>query len=266
MPLDPAQLSPVFRMQPGLRRMDEAEHHLTPLPPDSALALEKLRVLQAGASRHAAPGFDAGPALRAIAQRAALDLPGGLDAATPLELSLVQDLAVLDADSGTIPWMCVCVPSHWAPEDKLGKDFRSLHAPVADNQQLIAAADGLVRLVTGGAGWERHVWTLTPCARFDQHPHRHARTPWPDTGKPATFAAGCWWRTERQTFFPVGQGTRQAVFTIQVDLQPLTYAVATPSQAMALHDALASMSPDVLAYKGLTGAREPLLHWLADRR
>lgn len=246
--------------------MDDAERHLTPLTPGSTLAHEKQLVLQAGASRHAVPRFDAGPALQAITARMALDLPGTADNSAPLELALAQDLAVLDADTGTIPWMCVCVPSHWAPEDKLGLDFRALHAPVADNHQLVAAADGLVRLVTSGAGWERHVWTITPSPRFDQHPRRHARAHWPDAGDPATFASGCWWRTERQTFFPVGQGTRQAIFTIQVELQPLTTAVATASQAGALHETLGSMSPAVLDYKGLTAAREPLLRWLAGRR
>ncbi|MEO7643189.1 MAG: hypothetical protein ABIU07_17350, partial [Ramlibacter sp.] len=67
---------------------------------------------------------------------------------------------------------------------------------------------------------------------------------------------------ERQTFFPVGGGTRQAVFTIRVMLQPLAQAVDRPEKAQRLHDSLASMSEAVLAYKGLEAAREPLLRWL----
>ena len=34
---------------------------------------------------------------------------------------------------------------------------------------------------------------------------------------------------------------------------------------MQLHDALASMSDAVLAYRGLTPARDRLLHWLSAR-
>jgi hypothetical protein len=37
------------------------------------------------------------------------------------------------------------------------------------------------------------------------------------------------------------------------------------ARAQALHDAIATMSPAVLAYRGLTGVREPLLAWLQQR-
>jgi dimethylamine monooxygenase subunit A len=137
-----------------------------------------------------------------------------------------------------------------------------LHAPVADNAVLLAASRQLVALATGGDCWERHVWTISPSGRYDQHPRRHARTPWPDAADPAEFAAGCWLRAERQTFFPVHRGTRQAVFAIHVMLQPLTQAVSTPALARTVHDALASMSQAVLDYKGLSGARPTLLDWL----
>jgi hypothetical protein len=55
------------------------------------------------------------------------------------------------------------------------------------------------------------------------------------------------------------------VFTIRVMLQPLTEAVGTAEDAQRLHEALASMSEAVLAYKNLTPARDRLLAWLAAR-
>ena len=76
------------------------------------------------------------------------------------------------------------------------------------------------------------------------------------------MAAQTWWRTERQTFLPV-PGASQAVFTIQVQVTPLTRAFGQPGQAARVHDALASMSEAVLVYRGLTQARAPLLRWLA---
>jgi hypothetical protein len=85
------------------------------------------------------------------------------------------------------------------------------------------------------------------------------------TSDAGQFAAGCFLRAERQTFFPVGGGSRQAVFTIRVMLQPLADAVATASQAQRMHASLASMSDGVLAYKGLAPARERLLRWLGGR-
>jgi dimethylamine monooxygenase subunit A len=203
------------------------------------------------------PGFDPGPALAAIANRAAAS-----GSCAPIELAFEEDFAVLDGATGTLPWLCVCVPSHWAPEQKLGLDFMALHGPVADNAALLAASQQLVALVTAGECWERFVWTISPSPRHDQHPIRHERTPWPATDDPEEFAARCWLRAERQTFFPVGQGTRQAVFAIRVMLQPLVEAVRQSGEARRLRESLGSMSPAVLDYKNLTLAQGRLMRWL----
>jgi dimethylamine monooxygenase subunit A len=50
---------------------------------------------------------------------------------------------------------------------------------------------------------------------------------------------------------------------IDVQVQPLHCVLAqAPARAMVLHGALASMSPEVLAYRGLQPVREALLEWL----
>lgn len=265
MDFDFSQIPVPFAMRPGLRRLDPTRILPTPSTAGSPLAAEKRTVYQAGQSRHVRPGFDPAPALRAIAERARRGSSSFFSPGDPPELAFEEDFAVLDGADGTLPWLCVCVPSHWAPEDKVGLDFAALHGPVADNAGLVSAAGQLVALVTGGQCWERQVWTITSSGRYDQHPRRHARTAWPANADPEDFATRCWLRAERQAFFPVGQGTRQAVFTIRVMLQPLTEAVTQPQQASRLHGALGSMSPAVLAYKNLTAAREPLLHWLGSR-
>jgi hypothetical protein len=261
MPFSPSRIAVPFRMQPGLQRLGPEARHLTPLAPGSALWQEKKAVVDSGASRLAVPGFDAQPAIAAILAQARAE---GIAAGEPVELAFEEDFALLDGDSSTLPWLGVCVPSHWAPEDKLGRPFAAVHAPVADNQELLAASRQLVQLVTGGEHFERFVWTLTPSGRYDQHPRRHARTPWPQAADPAAFAGQCFLRSERQTFFPV-PGRRQAIFTIRVTLQPLAEAAQSREDAQRLHDALASMSDAVLAYKNLAAARAPLLAWLAGR-
>lgn len=255
-----SRITAPFRMQPGLQRLAADAPHLTPLVPGSALWHEKKQVLAAGTSRLAVPGFDAQPAIDAILAQARAE---GLPAAEPVELAFAQDFAVLEGATGTLPWLCVCVPSHWAPEEKLGLSFAAVHAPVADNQLLLAAGRQLVQLVTSGERFERFVWTVSPSGRHDQHPHRQPRPPWPDTPQPEAFARQCFLRAERQTFFPVPGVDRQAVFTIHVMLQPLHDAVRSRDEAQRLHDALASMSQAVLAYKNLAPARDRLLAWLA---
>jgi hypothetical protein len=258
---DTSRFAVPFRMQPGLQRLAGAARQLTPLPEGSALWREKQRVFAGGHSRLAVPGFDAEPALQAIAAQARAE---GHEFEGPVELAFEEDFAVLDGATSRLPWLCVSVPSHWVPEEKLGLPFAAVHAPVADNAVLLAASRQLVQLVTSGDRFERFVWTVTPSGRYDQHPHRQPRTPWPETSDPAEFAAACFLRHERQTFFPV-PGTQQSVFTIRVMLQPLMEVIATPDAARRLHGSLASMSDAVLAYKSLAPARSRLLAWLAGK-
>lgn len=185
-----------------------------------------------------------------------------------LSLAFAEGFAVVDGATGTLPWLAVALPSMWAPETKIGRSFAEVHAPVADNRLIVGAAPQLVKLVTGQDKWERFVWTLTAHPRLHGHPQRIDPARWPAGLDDDPLAAQTWWRTERQTFIPVagdGDAPRQAVFTILVDVTPLTRAFDQPAQTARVHDALASMSEAVLAYRGLTQARAPLLRWLARR-
>ncbi len=164
MDFDFSQIAVPFAMRPGLRRLDGSARQLTQLDQASRRHAEKLTVSQLGESRHAVPGFDATPALRAIAARAAADGVAFDSEQDAPELAFEEDLAVLDGDTGTLPWLCVCLPSHWAPEDKLGLSFAALHAPVADNAALLAASRP-----AGGAG---HFRLLLGASRLDDQPVR----------------------------------------------------------------------------------------------
>lgn len=175
-------------------------------------------------------------------------------------LAFAEDFAIVDGASGHIPWLAVCLPSHWAPEEKLGRHFTEVHAPVADNTLLLKATEGLLRVVTGPERWERFVWNVSDHPRLHAHPAQVDTQRWQHTP-----VAKAWFRSERQTFIPLrtAAGAPQAVFTIHVQVQPLAAVLHTPARAQALHDALASMSPAVLAYRSLAGVRNELLAWLA---
>jgi hypothetical protein len=189
-------------------------------------------------------------------------LPGPWRLPALLSLAFAEDFAVIDGDSARIPWLAVCLPSNWAPEEKVGRHFAEVHAPVADNHLLVSASDHLARLVTQADRWERFVWTITRHPMLHAHPDRVDATPWSPTATADELAARAFFRTEHQTFIPVA-GLHQAVFTIRVGVAPLAQALADPAQARLVHDALSTMSPAVLAYRGLTEARERLLDWLA---
>jgi hypothetical protein len=304
-----------FRMQPGLRRMAAGAAHLTPVQPGSRHQREKLAVLTAAPALalQAVAGFDAQPALQALAAHAAREHPAHFDwdgerATAPtlgiavhgdaveqiaagrfglgdelprclrglpgagsgwrlaglLSLAFAEDFALVDGQSGTLPWLAVALPSHWAPRDKIGRHFREVHAPVADNALLVRAGDHLMRMVSGPEHWERFVWNVSRHPRLNAHPAHVDPAPWPADAFADADAAGAWWRTEHQTFIPL-PGRDQAVFTIHVETRPLAAAIDSPARAARLHDAIATMSDAVLAYRNLSAVRAALLAWLAAR-
>jgi hypothetical protein len=212
--------------------------------------------VEGGEVRQQAPGrFGLGDEIA----RCLHGLPPAWRLAALLSLAFEEDFALVDARDATIPWFAVTLPSHWAPELKVGRHFAEVHAPVADNALLLRAADSLVQLVCGPEPWERFVWTVTDHPRLHAHPDRVDPSRWRDT--PIERA---WFRSERQTFIPL-PALRQAIFTIHVEVRPLDAVVDAPARAAALLAAIASMSEAVLAYRGLGAVREPLLRWLDGR-
>lgn len=181
-----------------------------------------------------------------------------------LALAFAEDFALIDGRTTTIDWLAVALPSFWAPAEKVGQPFAAVHQPVADNQLVVGAAAHLARLVVGDERWERFVWTVTSHPRLHAHPSRVDPVRWPAAWPAEELGRQAWLRTERQTFIPVA-GRGQAIFTIRVDTWRLAGVAADPGRARALHDAIASMSDAVLAYRSLTDARARLLDWLAAR-
>ena len=307
MPFDFSAVSAPFRMQPGLRRIDNGSAQLTPNRIGAKALREKLAVLSAHRSQAllCEQGFDPMPALRTLCAQAVAEhpiqfdwdgaerfrvrrfdcgvdgsvvsgdgpadiraclesLPADWRLAGLLALAFAEDFAVIDGATARIPWLAVCLPSHWAPEEKVGRHFTEVHAPVADNRLIVGAADHLARLVTGTERWERFVWTITRHPRLHAHPARLDPAPWPADASADAIAAAAFFRTEHQTFVPV-PGAQQAVFTIHVQIAPLAQAIATAEQAVQQRDALASMSPAVLRYRSLEPVRDRLVDWLARR-
>jgi hypothetical protein len=191
-------------------------------------------------------------------------LPADWRQAGLIALAFAEDFAIVDGAKATLPWLAVCLPSHWSPQDKVGRHFSEVHQPVADNALLVKAGEHLMRLVSGEDAWERFVWNITRHPRLHTHPQRTDPAPWPSESGPEALAEQAWFRTERQTFIPVPQH-HQAVFTILVDSRPLKTAIASAEQAHGLADALASMSPAVLRYRSLSDAQGRLVTWLHER-
>lgn len=215
------------------------------------VAVKQARVLDIGAGT-----FGLGDEIG----RCLTGLPPDWRLAGLLALSFAQDLAVVQGDTGRVPWMAVTLPSHWDPAQKVGQHFSRIHEAVADPQLLLAAGERLMKLVCGPESYERFVWNVTGHPRLHAHPGRVDPVRWPQ-GDKTDFARQAWWRTERQTFLPLPE-VGQAVFTIEVQVQPLGEAIVTAVQARALQQSLGSMSEAVLEYRSLKPVKQALLEWL----
>ena len=137
----------------------------------------------------------------------------------------------------------VTFPSGWSPRHRAGASLLELHAPVADGERLRRATPALSEMLLTKGPHVQHVWGLSGTGRLDDDPS--ASVPGPLTGR--------WWlRVERQTTVPLGD---RALFTIRPWLTPLSDL--SPAQRRTLDVALASMSPESRAYKGVPAGGLP---------
>ena len=146
----------------------------------------------------------------------------------------------------------VAFPSGWPPRRRAGATLEQLHAPVADGDRLRRATPGLSEALSTKGPYVQHVWGLDPSGRLDRDPSA------PDAEPPSCPPPWRWWlRVEQQTTLPLGD---RALFLIRPYLTPLPDLA--PEQQAVLADAVASMSAQALAYKGLVDVRDDLLAWL----
>ncbi len=261
-----------FRMQPGLSRREGAGHALLLRDAQApAYAQAKQAVLDRHPQR-ALAGEPDPQVLAAVAEAAARETGQVLaPELRALTLGLQEDMVLLHdesepegAASMRVRALSVCFPSKWRPDDKPGKDFAAIHAPVADNALLLAGARGIVDLAFRQASMLRHVWLLTPDPSLALYPDEPQRVAWEQALQQAASGTGrlldqALFRVERQTTLPL-PALGAGVFFIRVMVCPLTEVLAvSPGRAGELAQALASMSEAVVTYRGMAGVRERLL-------
>jgi len=194
---------------------------------------------------------------------------GALDA---LAMQIQEDIALLAPDAGgrfRLVALHLCLPNHWAAEDKIGGDFAALHEPVPHMDHINRGADTLLGRIAGGAGpYVRFAWGLATDERLNHHPEP------PPSADPGQWYGRCfdparpraWLRVERQvlTGLDPGSGRASVLFTIRTYHYPLVEVAADPARRRALTAALGSMSLPALDYKGLGPDRDALLAWLRE--
>jgi hypothetical protein len=150
----------------------------------------------------------------------------------------------------------VIYPSRWQLAEKLGKNVDQIHNPVPGYQEVLQPA---MSLTFDKLSSDRQVWRLNWA--LHQEPILHQPTAESQTANPADY----WWRTERQTLTKLVDGDH-VLFTIRNRAEPLTQLLAQPANAHAFAQTLQTMTPETIAYKGLTKDHQALVDYLMSRQ
>jgi hypothetical protein len=193
-------------------------------------------------------------------EEVALDRPGG-GYASPLDAlasQVQEDVAVVSTDAAGRNWLSalhLCFPNRWAAEEKIGREFVTIHEPVAGIGAVNARAGELVRMMVAATeGLVRFAWGITFDDRLNQHPESPPAEF--DPRRPTAFV-----RVERQTIWGFPE-VGAALFTIRTYLLNVRDVRQNPEERGQLAAAVRSMPEASLAYKGLAPAKEAMLAWL----
>ena len=85
-----------------------------------------------------------------------------------LGLAIEDDVVIMH--NGKLEACFVAFPSSWNAGDKVGKSLAELHEPIADNEALVRASDGIIRAMCSGQSYERYTWGITSLGGYSNHP------------------------------------------------------------------------------------------------
>lgn len=152
---------------------------------------------------------------------------------------------------------CVCFPSSWSLEEKMGRPLDFIHRVVPGlNEQLGKPIAQFCRRMTPDIAWLRANWGLSRSPELNQHPRR-ALPRLDATVKPDEV----WLRVEHQALVALPR-TGGLLFGMRVIVHSLAEVKRNPAAAHGLHHALQTMPEAMAVYKGIAPARTALLEML----
>lgn len=242
--------------------------YFAPWEPNSDLLAERSQWIDQHPDRHVMADGSAVASLVELAEWVErwtgqpVPLPSPLEAkglVAHLGKRLEPDFVLLsrDFEPARMTAGCVCFPSSWYPEHKLGATLEGIHDVVPGlNPALGESIDGFLSRLKPGNAWIRANWGLSASAERNQHPWRRLQR------LHAPFDRGSTWvRIEHQALTVLPRsGT--ILFGIRIEHRPITEFLRHLPIAHALARALLSMPGPMAAYKGIAEVREPIAEYL----
>lgn len=144
---------------------------------------------------------------------------------------------------------CVCFPSSWSLEEKIGRPIEEIHGVVPDLNATVGKQIGIfLERIKPGISWTRNNWGLSRSPEWNQHPGR--RTPRLDS---TVTLDEVFFRVEEQSLVALPR-TEGILFGIRLKVFSLAGYPGTEA-GLRLAQALETMPEAMAQYKGLATAR-----------
>lgn len=185
-----------------------------------------------------------------------------------LAAQMQEDLTVICHIANGSNWLSavhLCYPNHWSAEAKIGKDFATIHAPVAGIEKINRRANAIVNTMIDHKPMVRFAWGLSTDTRLNHHPQAPSGmsvSQWRgrnfDPQQPRLYL-----RIERQVIWGLPE-YEAALFTIRTYFRDCGVIKKDSVLRSKLHAAIESMTSESLDYKGLTESKASILEWLDE--
>lgn len=194
-------------------------------------------------------------------------VPPYVSALDALAAQVQEDLTVVCRD-GNHHWVSaihLCFPNHWSAEGKIGRNFSTVHAPVAGMEKISQRGAAILDTMITRRPTVRFAWGISTDTRLNHHPEAPAQVlvnEWHgrsfDRQNPRLYL-----RIERQVIwgFPEQEA---ALFTIRGYFRDCSLLKQDPTLCDKLMAAIESMTPESLNYKGLADSKDQILAWLSE--
>ncbi|NJL64933.1 MAG: DUF3445 domain-containing protein [Methylacidiphilales bacterium] len=194
--------------------------------------------------------------------------PAYISTLDALATQVQEDITVISRATDGTNWVSaihLCFPNHWSAADKIGKNFTSIHTPVAGMEKMNQRGNAIVNTMITHKPMVRFAWGLSTDTYLNHHPEAPPNTPIHqsqgrkfDINHPNLYL-----RIERQVIWGLPE-CDAAIFTIRTYFEDVAEIKKDTTKRQKLISAIKSMTPDSLTYKGLAESRNPILTWLED--
>jgi hypothetical protein len=151
---------------------------------------------------------------------------------------------------------CVCFPSSWSVEEKIGRPIEEIHEIVPGlNSSIGRQIHTFLERLKPGVSWTRSNWGLSRSPERNQHPLRKLPRLDSNVGLNEVF-----FRVEEQSLVALPR-TNGILFGIRIKVFPLRNFIGQPAAAK-LKLALETMPEPMAQYKGVASARNRVIQLL----